>query len=369
MKILLLTIPAGGGHHQTAKAVSDYFAKDAGTECRVLDVAKYGNGFVAQVISKGYVFVCTYLASGYRLFYNLMDKRTRHSYTFVTRLLDMVLGKKLVEYIEEYNPDVIISTHLFASVVLNIRSKKHKIDKKLISIITDFTIHPMWEQVTSDYFITASSLLENEAKKKLISTENVLPLGIPIKDEFLKTAEKSEARKSLELSDKFTVLVMMGSFGYGRATTRLIKQLDSAGEDFQVVVACGSNKNLKKKITSRAFKKVVKVYGFYDNMSELMDCCDCIITKPGGLSTSEALVKNIPMILTNAIPGHEERNLEFIKGCGACLTINKENTVDKAISQLMHSDEVLCELQKNARNLAKPDATRDLAELIYKIKE
>lgn len=368
MKVLTLTIPAGGGHYHTAKAIEEHLSREESTECRILDVAKHGNKFVAAVISKGYVLVSTYLPHGYRFFYNLMDKRTRHSYTFVSHLLDLLLGKKLAEYIKEYDPDVIVSTHLFATVILNLQAKKHKIDAKVISIITDFTVHPMWEQATSDYFITASDLLNGEAERKFGKVENVISSGIPIKSGFSNSIPKDEARKKLNIENKFTVLVMMGSFGYGNATEKIIQKLDSLDEDFQVVAVCGSNERLKKKILSQKFKKEVIVYGFSDHISELMDCCDCIVTKPGGLSLSEALCKNIPIILTNAIPGHEERNLKFIKNSKAAICIDKHFTVDKAVSNLINSEEHREELLKNSRNLAKPDATRSLAELIYKIK-
>ena len=368
MKVLILTVPAGGGHYHTAKAIKEHLSRDAKTECRILDVAKHGNKFVSAVISKGYVLVSTYLPWGYRFFYNLMDKRTRHSYTFVSYLLDLLLGKKLTEYIKEYKPEVIVSTHLFATVVLNLQAKKHKTDAKLISIITDFTVHPMWEQAKSDYFITASELLNDEAEKKFTTTQNVLPLGIPIKSSFIQTMPKDDACKKANIENKFTVLVMMGSFGYGNAAGKIIQKLDNLEEDFQIIVVCGSNERMKKKIESQNFKKEVIVYGFCENISELMDCCDCIVTKPGGLSLSEALAKNTPIILTNAIPGHEERNLKLIKKCGAGVCINRRFTVDKAVSKLINSEQYREELIKNSRDLAKPDATRSLAELIYKIK-
>lgn len=366
MKVLILTIPAGGGHYHTAKAIEENLSNQENTECRILDVAKNGNKFVAGVISKGYVFVSTYLPWGYRFFYNLMDKRTRHSYTFVSYLLDLLLGKKLLEYIKEYKPDVIVSTHLFATVILNLRAKKHKIGAKVISIITDFTVHPMWEQATSDYFITASELLNGEAERKFGTTKNVLSLGIPIKSGFSTAQSRDDACRKLNIENKFTVLVMMGSFGYGNATKKIIQKLDSQDEDFQIIAVCGSNERLKKKIISQKFKKEVIVYGFCDNVSELMDCCDCIVTKPGGLSLSESLAKNLPIILTNAIPGHEERNLEFIKNSDAGICVDKKNTVDKAVSNLINSEKYREEILKNSRNLAKPDATHNLAELIYK---
>ena len=368
MKVLLLSVPAGGGHYQTARAVCDYLNTLDNAQCEILDIAENTNGFVKGFISNGYLFTTTALPAGYRFFYNLMNKRTKHSFTFVSRLLYWVCGKKLVKYIESYKPDVVVSTHPFATVVLNIHAKKHKLNTKIISIITDLTIQPMWEQTTSDYFITASDLLSYQALVKWGSCDNVLPLGIPISTKFSQKTEKAQARASLSFPDKFTVLVMMGSMGYGSAAAKLIRELDSLTDDFHIIAVCGNNKTLKARIEKLKINKSLTAYGFVNNVADLMDTADCIITKPGGLSSSEALAKNLPIILANPIPGHEDRNQEFLVNNGAAVALSKTFKVSEAVYQLIHSENMCKRLSENAHHLAKPDATRNLAELILNIK-
>ncbi len=369
MRILILSVPAGGGHMQTARALNESLQKQGNTECRILDIAENVNDLAATLVSDGYLLTSTYMQTGYRFVYNQMDKRTKKSFTASSQMLYQICGKKLVEYIKDFKPDVIVSTHVFATVVLNIHAKRHKLQAKIISIVTDFTVHPIWEQTTSDYYIIASENLIPEALKKWGAADNVLPLGIPIREEFAKKIETKDAKSALGIKDKFTVLIMMGSMGYANSAIDLVSQLDKSEDDFQIIVVCGNNKTLKKKLDKKKTKKNMLVYGFCDDISLLMDAADCIITKPGGLSTSEAMAKGIPIILTNPIPGQEERNLEFMQSNGVALGLGDEFTAEKAIHQLVHNPDIKNMLIKNIERLAKPYSTQNLIEFLREIKK
>ncbi len=367
MKVLILSVPAGGGHLQTSKALCEYLSKQENTECEILDIAENVHELAAHFVSEGYILASTYMPTGYRMVYNKMDKRTKKSFTAGAQVIYKICGKKLLDYVKRFNPDVIVSTHVFATIVLNIYAKKHKLKSKIISVVTDFTIHPMWEQTTSDYYIIAAENLMSVALKKLGTAENVLPLGIPIKEGFSQKTPKGEARATLGIKDKFTILIMMGSMGYANAAMDLINQLNTSEDDFQIVAVCGNNKSLKEKITAAKTKKDLVVYGFCNNISLLMDACDCIVTKPGGLSTSEAMAKGLPIILANPIPGQEERNQEFMENNGAAISVDDEFTVDKAVYQLIHNPNIKETLTGNVSRLSKPHSTQDLAGLINKI--
>ena len=367
MRVLILSVPAGGGHLQTAKALNEYLCQQENTECKILDIAENVNDLAAALVSDGYLLASTYMQTGYRFVYNQMDKRTKKKFTPSSQMLYQICGKKLFEYIKDFKPDVIVSTHVFATIVLNIHAKKHKIQAKIISIVTDFTVHPMWEQTTSDYYIIASENLTLEALRKWGTADNVLPLGIPIREEFTKKIPIEEARKMLNIKDKFTVLIMMGSMGYANAAVDLVKNLDKLDDDLQIVAVCGNNKTLKEKLDKLKIKKDLIVYGYCENIPVMMDACDCIITKPGGLSTSEAMAKSIPIILTNPIPGQEERNLDFMQNNGVAMSLSDEFTADKAVYQLIHNPDVKETLLENVKRLAKPYSTQDLAKFLHRI--
>ncbi len=367
MKILFLSVPTGGGHHQAAKAIREYFSEYSDVECRVLDVAENVNNIVKDMISKGYILSTTFFPKIYGSFYNILDAKTEDEDYSAIKLLSSVFKKQLKKYLDEYKPDIIVSTHCFATIILNKIAKKHPIGAKIISIVTDYTVHPWWEQTKSDYYITASEFLSYQAIKKLGTDKNVLPLGIPVHPKFSQKGNKNEIRKKLKLDDRFTVLVMMGSMGFGNAATNIVKQLGKLPEDIQIIAVCGKSKRLKSSIQRIKTDKKVIAHGFVDNVDELMDASDCIITKPGGLSTSEALAKNLPLILTNPIPGQEDRNMEFMLNHGVAISLSDTHPADEAIYLLMHFPHIMERLRDNARFLAKPDATKNLGEFIIDI--
>ncbi len=370
-KVLILSIPTGDGHHQAAKAIQTYFKARGDVDCRLLDIAENVNGALAEAVSKGYIITTTAAPKLYGSLYELFDQREHPSTeaSKTLKFLSQVFRKKLYAYIKEFRPDVIVSTHLFASLTLNRIAKHHPIPAKLISIVTDFTLHPTWEQVKSDYFVIASELLEYQAIKKWGTKEHVLSFGIPIHPKFAEKRPIEEARSIVGIESKFTVLIMMGSMGYGSQAKDVIKQLDKLEFDFQILMVCGSNAKLKRRIERLKISKPIKVYGFVDNIDVLMDAADCIITKPGGLSTSEALAKRLPILMVNPIPGQEDRNKEFMLNNGIALNISETYGVDEAVYQLITCPFKRESLIENTHHFAKPFAARDLCEFIVSLCE
>ena len=181
---------------------------------------------------------------------------------------------------------------------------------------------------------------------------------------FAEKIPQADARKELGLDSRFTILLMMGSMGYGNDTMDIISRLDNMSEDFQIITVCGNNKKLKAQIDAMEKKKRFINYGFTHNVDVLMDAADCIITKPGGLSTSEALAKELPIIMLDPIPGQEDRNEEFMLNNGIAISLSDTYTVDEAIYQLIHFGYRLDQLKQNMKYIAKPNSTRDLGEFM-----
>ena len=369
MKVLFLSVPAGGGHHQTAKAMTDYFAEFVNVETKILDVAENVNIVLKELISKGYILSTTIFPKAYSAIYDILDAKTSDDdeVTRYNKLIANAFKRRLLKSLEEYQPDVIVSTHVWATMVLNRIAKRHKIDAPIISIVTDYTMHPFWEQAKSDYYIIPSELLSYQAIKKLGNDKVILPLGIPISPKFSQKKDRALASAALDIDNKFTVLVMMGSMGYGKAAVDIIKQLDKLPDDFQIIAVCGNNKRLKSSISKLKLHRKLICYGYVTNVDELMDSSDCIITKPGGLTTSEALAKNLPLILTNPIPGQEDRNMEFMVNHGLALSVSDTFPADEAVYLLMNYPHIARQLKDNAKLLAKPDAAKNLGEFILDI--
>lgn len=365
MKVLILTITAGQGHNQAAKTLCEYLCKHHGVQADILDTFEYINQGLKEIVSRGYLMSAKRLSKIYGKAYRLAEKRDSDN-GYIMRATSSIMAKKLIKYVEEYNPDVIVCTHVFAAMLVTDIEKSLNHTIKTVGIVTDFTVHPYWEETKLDYYVTANEFLTNQAVKKGINKSCVLPLGIPIDPKFASSLKKEEARERLEIEDKRTVLVMSGSMGYGKVG-RMVKQLDNSDMDFQIISVCGNNQKLKKQIDKMKKKHKIYNYGFTDKVNIMMDAADCIITKPGGITTSEALAKGLPMIIANPIPGQEDRNVEFLMNNGAALKVSSTFTVDEAIYQIFTNQTRLKQLCEICGVLGKPYSTLEIVDLCLKV--
>lgn len=366
MKVLILSVKTGYGHHSTAQAIINYFS-EKNIECSMLDTFEYINHVLADSIDNGYLFSTKYIPEIYGKAYDKLDGRVeKWDKMSIVSILSKLVSHKLKEFIKEYDPDIIIGTHSYACMMMTYLKEKKIVSCPLIGVLTDFTVHPFWESTELDYYITASPLLNNQMKKKGIDTNKILPFGIPIKKQFAKKSDKQTARKILGIKDKTTVLIMMGSMGFGNIVKEIC-EIDKLDIDFQILCVCGRNGKMYKEISGMKWKKNVIPYGFVDNVDVMMDASDCIITKPGGLTTSELLAKKLPAIIMNPIRGQEDRNMEFLVNNGAAIMVTETFGIDEAIYQVIKNPIRLELLEKSVSYLAKPESTKDLCEFIIKL--
>lgn len=209
-------------------------------------------------------------------------------------------------------------------------------------------------------------MLTNQAKMRGIDTAKLVPVGIPINPKFAERNDKRTARERLGIPDMRTVLVMSGSMGYGKVSS-LMERLDMSEAEFQIISVCGRNERLKNEIDETRFFHRVYNYGYSDMIDVFMDAADCIVTKPGGLTTSEAMAKGLPMIMANPIPGQEDRNVEFLLNNGAALKVSKTFPIDEALYQLFNNAERRKTIGEILTFLGKPNAMRDCVDFIMKI--
>ncbi len=367
MKVLILSVTAGEGHNSTGKAIIEGMRRE-GIECEMLDTYKYISPLLGETISKGYLITSQKTPGTYRLGYHLAEQKEKNTDKYsLSNLMNAILSHGLEEYIYEYAPDYIICTHVFAAQIINRMklSSKHKLSGvKTLGIVTDFCIHPFWPDVEKiDHIVTASELIEGEAVRKGIERERLLPFGIPVNPKFEKKGEKREAREKLGLSQElFTVLVMSGSMGYGNIA-EVVEEVLALPMPVQVISVCGNNKKAKAQI-DKLERENLHNFGFVTNVDEMMDAADCIITKPGGITTSEALSKGLPIIIMHPIPGQEDRNTEFLLNSGVAMKASKTAPIGDVLFQLLRFPERVESLRDNVRRVGKPHAVRDLCRFV-----
>jgi len=361
MKVLILSVTAGEGHNSTAKALQTAFERQD-VECTVVDTFQYISPALARFLSAGYLLVTEKAKYAYQAGYRLLEKRRKNE-TPATYIVDMALAGDIMKVISGDDYRVILFTHAFAGMILDFLKRKKLLRVPTIGILTDFTFHPYWENCTrNDYVITPDKALLLQGLRKGFREEQILPYGIPIRPDFLTKHTKTEAREKLGLDpEKTTILIMGGSMGYGNMaeTVRGIDGIPYAS-DFQMVVVCGNNKDMKAEIDALAesgqMRHKLLVTGFVNYISLLMDASDCIVTKPGGLTTSESLAKGLPMVIVNPIPGQEARNTEFLLNNGAACAVSKTCPVEECLYQLLSSPERLEGMHRCVQNLAKNGA-------------
>ncbi len=358
MKVLILSITAGEGHNSTAAAIRQYF-EDKGDTAAVFDAYRYVSKALYSLIKQGYLLVTKDFKTLFAKSYTLAEKR-KVTGNSLYRMANITLVRKLEKLMRDYNPDAVIYTHPFLGVVTDLLKTTKGMDVPMVGIVTDYTVHPFWEEARStDRFVVASELLNSQFFRKGIDESRIAPIGIPVRSKFYDRVPKGRARAELGLKDKFTVLLMGGSMGYGNIAN-IVHELDEIDLDFQIISVCGNNEEAKERIDELNTKKRVLNYGFTDEISLLMDASDVIVTKPGGLTVSEALVKQLPIIICNPIPGHEQRNATFLLNLGAAMEVNEHTHLSDVIYQLISSPTRLCGMRQAIAEISKSDSMGEL---------
>ncbi len=363
MKVLILTTALGGGHNSAARAIARGF-DSLGVENTVLDFYEYIDPLLKEAASTGYLFSINSLSliRGFASdLYDFNEKRKDVGDFSISKLQTLVLASELKKFIFSYQPDVIICTQVYAAQVISLLKEKGVTNALSIGIVTDFTVQIYWTDTQGlDYIVVPSDRLSYQLAQRGISRERILPIGIPIDPKFQNRTAQQEARRLLKLNpDKKTLLVMGGSMGFG-GLDKYVSAMDRCALPFQILVVCGNNTKLLQKLKKMDFEHPIECYGFTDQVPLMMDASDAVVTKPGGITTSEALGKGLPLILISPIPGMEERNAEFLVNSGVALYVSKTFPIDEAISLMFSFPDRLRHLRECVGMLSHPCAAEEL---------
>jgi len=361
MRILIITVTTGHGHNATARALEAELLSQ-GADVIVLDMYQYINRVLYNVVDKGYLFSIRRMPRSFGRTYSGAERRVIPRKALGILNSNRLLAGRLAGFFQDYHPQLILTTHVFAAQVLEVLKQHGHLNIPIIGIITDYCIHPFWETVPStDYIVTASELMRYAAERRGIEVERLLPFGIPVASKFSRHKDKREARRELELDeDKTTLLLMGGSMGYGNMLHN-VTQIDAMGQNYQIICLTGRNERLYKSLRKLKTKGPLHVSGFTDQVDLYMSAADCILTKPGGLTVSESLVKGLPMILVSPIPGPEERNTKFLLNTGAAVLVDKHFPVRDAVYAVLGQPGRLKHMQDAVSHIARPRAAEEIS--------
>lgn len=356
--ILIVSASIGAGHNQAAKAIqNEILRQDPTVLVRVVDFIDGDNSYLNNLIKEAYLKMIEIVPNIYDFLYRWSQVSQRGAK--VQNLMMRILKKSMLDICNEYHPDVVIFTHPFPCGAAAYLRRTGQINIPIMGVITDFAVHRMWVYNEVDLYFVASAELKDRLIQDNIDADRVMVSGIPIDYSFRATIRKKNARKELRLdTERPAILLMGGGLGLGPVKEAL-RSLNQIKEVLEIVVVAGKNMELQQSLTAYARRSHhrIRVLGFTDKIAVLMAAADLLITKPGALTSSEALAMELPMVFYKPLPGQEEENAAYLASNGAAIWVKSRSELNKTLVNLLAQDRKQLQLMKlKARLLKRPGA-------------
>ncbi len=365
-----MSVTVGAGHMRTAEALKKAaLAAAPEAEVVILDTFRYASPFLEKVVLGTYIEMLKMSP----VIYGYLYRQAEHGQplsgrgkTEFNRILNILAAPRLVKYINNYKPETIICTHPFPLGIASYMKKKGTFKGPVFGVITDYTIHSFWIFPEVDYYVVGSEKLVEQCVDYGITPQQVCPTGIPINPEFGVRYDRKKLKGQLGLDPELpAILLMGGGLGMGPLESSLKVLGDS--KDYQILCVAGSNKTLQERLNRAAqlLSCQAKVYGFVENIHQLMAASDFMVGKAGGLTCAEAMAQALPIFIIDPLPGQEERNTEFMTAVGSGVRVEEKNLTGIIRSCLAEPDRIK-KMAAAAAALGKPDAARDAVDFIAK---
>ena len=363
MNTLILSCNTGQGHNSCAAAIREYYDQ-MGQPCAVEDALAFISGGFSAFISWGHSTVYRRLPWLFRLGYRYTERHPAvfRAHSPVYKLLTQGAGK-LYSYLRDHSIDAVICAHPFAALMMTELFKQHPGCVASANLATDYVCHPGVQDTALDLYFIPDAALAPGFESPGIRPEQIIPSGLPVRQMFYTARPMAAARRLMGVPEEGKHLVLMcGSMGCGpmkRLAWQLTRQM---GPEVTLTIVCGTNHRLHRRLTRRyRANRRVRVLGYVEDMSALMDSADLCLTKPGGISTTEAAVKALPMVLINAVSGCERYNLSYFTALGGAKTGAGVKALAQTALRLLSSPRELTQM----RGCLSPVGERNAAEIIY----
>ena len=370
MKILILSCNTGGGHNSAAKAIKDAL-EERHQICDIMDVLAFGSQTASDLVCDAYIEMVKNTPKLFGELYKMGNKigqfnQKNSRIRSPIYLINKIYADSLADYINKNNYDAVICVHIFAAEAMT-NLKKHKnITIPFYFVSTDYYCPPMLEETTPNAIFIAHkdstfTYINHGIDKKLI-----VPSGIPVSKKFLVKKDKTEARSQFGLKQEDEVfLLMSGSMGFGDLieTTRYI--FENGNNNTKVIAITGNNQDLYNEF-EKAFEHEERLIlvGFTDKVSDYMDASDVLLTKPGGLSSSEALAKGIAIVHTAPIPGCESENVQFFSEHHLSICVQEPQDAGRLAVKLMQDKFLRDQLLAAQDNYRPQNSAKKIAEYV-----
>lgn len=351
-KVLLLSGSTGQGHNSCALAVKEYL-EEQNIDSEIKDVLAFLSRPISDFIAWGFCFMYRYLPGLFQWGYRYSEKHpavfkeNSGIYKILTSGADY-----MYRFITEGQYDAVICTHPFSAMILTHILKSHPLKARTAFIATDYTCYPGMEFCELQYYFIPGRCLEKKFEHSGIPEGCIAVSGIPVRRSMYDRTDKEDAKRLLGIGvGNRHLLVMCGSMGCG-PIEKIVKYISKGlTEKMEVSVICGTNRRLKEKLEWK-YKNVEKIHivGYTNQMSLYMDSADLCLTKPGGISITEAAVKRLPMVFVNAVAGCEQYNMELFVKMGVAITEDSTKELARQSIRILESDRLRQKMEDALRN-------------------
>ena len=363
LNVLILSAHTGGGHDAAAKAMQEALA-ELGANAQVMDCLAFGGAWLSRVVSGTYVRMVQRAPGSFGLMYRASQSISSARRKSPVYLFNSSYAFRMERTLERFRPDLIVCTHIFGAHSVTHLKRKGSYTGPLALIMTDYTIHPFTEDVEMDVLYVPHQDMLAECRKRGVPEEKVRAIGIPVGLSCVPCEDKLAAKKAAGLNptDK-EVLLVGGSMGAGNLPEVISSLLPALDADSHLTVICGSNERARASAAERFGQdKRVSILGRVSPLSPLMAAADVLVTKPGGLTISEAMTIGTPMVIVNPIAGCETVNAAFLEAKGLALFARSTDELPAKVGALLKDDVARQAMIDVQRNEIDPDTARHIAD-------
>jgi len=363
-RVLLCSVSIGAGHDLAALALEQALLhRFPDAIVKTIDTFRYINPVLNQVVKGSYLETIKFTPKVWGYLYRQAEEGD--NFIDFNYILNKLLSPKLARLVEDFQPDLIIATHAFPCGIFSVLKEEEKLTIPLLGVITDYTIHPFWMHPNVDHYVIHTPQLLKVMARHGFSGGRVWPLGIPLRQQFARQRDKLELRQQLGLDPALPLLLLTGGgFGLGalEEIAGIILQSDLKA---QIAAITGKNEKLRRRLQAlTAGNLPFQVHGFVENMPDFLQAADLLISKPGGLTTAEALACRLPLLIVNPIPGQEERNTTFLLNHGVALLATEVEDIPIVLEQFLSNPLRQQHMVEMAALLGRPRAASDVVAKI-----
>lgn len=364
----MLSVSAGAGHVRAAEALRQCAAAEfPGVEALHLDVMDYASSAFRKLYTDAYIRLVNKHPALWGMLYQVTsDARSDATLNKMRRSIERMNTRALRRRIDEFAPHAIVCTHFLPAEILMHEIRRGRLDVPVWVQVTDFDLHRMWVIPRMTGYFAANDEIGFRMRTLGMDGAAVHVVGIPIVPAFAQRLPRELCAAEIGIDPRRrTLLLMGGGAGVGHLD-QVAQSLLTLDHDFQLIVLAGRNAAALELLQALAQQYPGRLFphGFTNQVERLMACADLVITKPGGLSTSECLAMGAPMIVHSPIPGQEERNADYLLEQGVALKAVDPVGLAYRVNALLGAPQRLALMSERARELARPHAARDVLRTV-----